>query len=50
MDNVPRILIGDSLRIHQILMNLTSNAIKFTESGSVNVIVDSVESDKNQVL
>ncbi|UPR30268.1 response regulator [Vibrio crassostreae] len=50
MDNVPRILIGDSLRIHQILMNLTSNAIKFTESGSVNVIVDSVESDKNQVF
>lgn len=50
MDNVPRILIGDSLRIHQILMNLTSNAIKFTESGSVNVIVDSIESDKNQVF
>ena len=38
-DNVPDILEGDPLRLSQILINICSNSVKFTDTGSVRVTV-----------
>jgi signal transduction histidine kinase/CheY-like chemotaxis protein len=33
--NIPEVLLGDSVRLHQIIMNLLSNAVKFTATGEI---------------
>ena len=38
-DNVPTIIIGDVTRIRQILVNLVSNAMKFTKEGRIHLSV-----------
>ncbi|MBO7419781.1 MAG: response regulator [Spirochaetaceae bacterium] len=43
--DIPRKLIGDELRIKQILLNLFTNAIKYTKEGSVTLTISDVISD-----
>ena len=35
--SLPSGLIGDELKIRRVIMNLVSNAIKFTEQGSITI-------------
>lgn len=37
---IPEFLIGDKLRLSQIIMNLISNALKFTKNGEVSITAD----------
>ncbi len=47
---IPEILIGDPVRLHQIILNLVSNAVKFTIEGKIVVSVKLVEENEKDVV
>lgn len=46
---IPDILMGDPIRLHQIILNLVSNAVKFTSKGKITVCVRLVNEDHEKV-
>ncbi len=49
--NIPEVLVGDPVRLHQIILNLVSNAVKFTNKGKITVSVNLLsETDENVTL
>ena len=47
--DVPTNVIGDQLKLAQVIKNLLSNSLKFTEKGSVSLFVRSLGIDENKV-
>ncbi|MBB3197352.1 PAS domain S-box protein [Roseateles terrae] len=46
---LPPLVMGDSLRVNQILTNLLGNAIKFTDAGQVRLSIERLPADEGQV-
>lgn len=49
-ENIPYLLHGDVVRIRQILLNLLTNAIKYTEKGKVDLYITGELSEPNLIL
>jgi len=48
-EGIPNKLVGDPLKLSQILINLIGNSLKFTQNGDVTVRVQSLEQKKNKI-
>jgi PAS domain S-box-containing protein len=46
---IPEVLLGDPVRLHQIIINLVSNAVKFTSKGKISVNVRLADEDADSV-
>jgi PAS domain S-box-containing protein len=48
--NIPEVLIGDPVRLHQIILNLVSNAVKFTSEGKITIDIRLLHEDAEKVV
>lgn len=48
-DQIPAIIFGDMGRLRQVLVNLVSNAVKFTNEGGVYLVVSLAQAEENRL-
>ncbi|SHM80795.1 hypothetical protein SAMN05216524_103483 [Mucilaginibacter sp. OK098] len=49
-EKIPDVIMGDLVRMNQILLNLISNAVKFTEKGQVSISVVCIEQNEEKIV
>ena len=49
-DSLPNQLFGDRIRVHQIMVNILNNAVKYTKKGSVKFVLTGVKGDNPSMI
>ncbi len=47
---LPNTLLGDHVRLNQIILNLTNNAVKFTQQGQIHLNIDFIPTEHNELM
>jgi PAS domain S-box-containing protein len=49
-NRIPDVLVGDPVRLHQVILNLVSNAVKFTTEGKITVSIHLLSEDNEKAV